>query len=170
MVYYGNTIGGILQQWSDFGVFQYLLPFLMIFAFVYGILTTSNLLGNNKGVNATIAIAVGLLSLQFDYVSTFFATIFPYTGMGISVLLVAFILMGIIGADGKKVWIWFGIGAIIFLVVVLSSLSTWSWWGGGYGISGSWPAILSALIALGLIGFIIWGGGKGATSGGGKGG
>jgi hypothetical protein len=169
MAYYGNTIGGVLQQWADFGVFAYLLPFLMIFAFIYGILTTSNLLGNNRGVNATIALAVGLLALQFDYVSTFFATIFPYTGMGISVLLVAFIFMGIIGGDGKKVWIWFGIGAIIFLVVIFNSLSTYSWWGyGGGGFSDSWPAVLSALIALGLIGFIIWGGGKINKSGGGS--
>ena len=164
MVYGGGTIGDILQDWANFGVFRYVLPFLMIFAVVFGILSHTKLLGDNKGVQATIALAVGLLSLQFGYVSEFFATIFPYTGMGISVLLVAFILMGLIGSDGGKHWIWFGIGAVIFIGVILSSLSDFAWWGGGTGrYLYDWPAILAVLVVLGLIGFIIFGAGRNRT-------
>ena len=104
---YGATIGDILYAWADFGVFAYLLPFLMIFAIVYGILSKTNLLGKNKGVNATIALAVGLLALQSNYVTNFYAMIFPYTGMAIAVLLVALILMGLTASDiewTKYVW------------------------------------------------------------------
>ena len=59
----GETITNILNTWADIGVFAYLLPFLMIFALVFGILTKSKLLGENKAVHATLALTVGLLAL-----------------------------------------------------------------------------------------------------------
>jgi len=156
--YYSNSIGGILQSWADFGVFAYLLPFLMIFAVVYGILAKSKMLGENKGVNATIALTVGLLALQFGYVTTFFERLLPFTGMGIAVLLIAFIFMGLIGNDGKKSWIWFVIGVIIFLVVLVTSFSEWSWWGGSYyNLQGSIPAIISAVLVIAVLALIIFG-------------
>ncbi|MBS3079460.1 hypothetical protein J4218_05020 [Candidatus Pacearchaeota archaeon] len=162
--YGGWTITTILNQWADFGIFAYALPFLMIFAMVFGILNKTSLLGDNKGVQATIALAVGLLSLQFDYVTNFYATIFPYAGIGISVLLVALILMGLIYSTENKGWldkVWFGIGVVIFLVVLFTSMSNFSWMGGmGYNFSQAWPAILAGMILLGLMALIIYGGGK----------
>jgi hypothetical protein len=163
MVYYG-TIDTILQEWANFGVFRYVLPFLMIFAVVYGILSKTALLGDNKGVNATISLAVGLLALVNGYVSSFFQSIFPYTGMGIAVLLIALILMGLIAGDTDTKWtryVWFGIGVIIFIVVVLSSFTDYAWWGGGTSFYAyDWPAILAAILILGLLGFIIFGANK----------
>jgi len=161
---YGYGIGGVLSAWAEAGVFAYVLPFLMIFAVVYGILSKSGILGENKGVIATLSLTVGLLALQFQYVTNFFATIFPYTGMGIAVLLIAFIFMGLIGTSGKKQWIWFGLGGIIFLVVLMASIDSFSgWFGGGFaGYGYDWPAIAAALLVLGILGFIVWGGGKAA--------
>ena len=158
---YAATITDILNMWANIGVFAYVLPFLMIFAVVFGILNKTNVLGSNKGVQATIALVVGLLSLQFDYVSTFFAVIFPYTGMGIAVLLIALILMGLISDEDWSKKVWFGIGIIIFIVVLLTSLNTFSWWSGaGYGWYNSWPAILVAIIVLGLLSLIVFGSGE----------
>lgn len=165
MAYGPYTITAILNQWADFGIFAYALPFLMIFAMVFGILNKTNLLGENKGVQATIALAMGLLALQFDYVTNFYATIFPFAGIGLSVLLVALILMGLIYTPENKSWMdkmWLGIGAIIFLVVLFTSLSDFTWMGGmGYSVSYAWPAILAGLILVGLIALIVYGGGKG---------
>jgi len=163
---YTTGIGGVLMAWADAGVFAYVLPFLMIFAVVFGILSKSEILGDNKGVLATISLTVGLLALQFGYVRDFFATIFPYTGMGIAVLLIAFIFMGLIGKEGKLQWVWFGIGAIIFLVVLMASVDSFgNWFGGGFqGYGYDWPAIAAALLVLIVLGFIIWGGGKATGS------
>lgn len=163
------SITMILNQWADFGIFAYALPFLMIFAIVFGILSKTTLLGDNKGVQATIALAMGLLALQFDYVTNFYATIFPYAGIGISILLVALILMGLIYSDANKGWmdkVWFGIGTVIFLVVLFTSLSDFSWMGGmGYNFAQAWPAILAGLILVGLIALIVWGKGGGKAPG-----
>lgn len=162
MVTYYNAITDVLNAWADAGVFAYVLPFLMIFAIVYGLINKSKLLGENKGVQATIALAVGLLSLQFDYVANFFAILFPYFGMGIAVLLVALILMGFVAKDDKTNWVWFSVGLIIFLVVVLTALSDFSWFGGrgSFFWYDAWPAILAGLLLLGFMAFIIWGGEK----------
>lgn len=156
---FGYTITDILNIWAGYGVFAYALPFLLIFAIVFGILSKTKLLGDNKGVQATIALAVGLLSLQFDYVTNFYATIFPYAGIGISILLVALILMGI-SADQLPFtkYVWFGIGAIIFLVILYTSLSdTWFLGGMGYTLFDALPAIIAGLILLGVMALVIWG-------------
>ena len=152
--FYGYSIGDILNSWADMGIFAYALPFLMIFALVYGILDKTKFLGDNRGVQSTIALAFGLLALQFDYVSGFYASIFPYAGMGLAVLLVALILTGLIkGEEGsKRSWIWFVVGAVIFLIVLLGSISD-LWWLGGtaIGLVNAVPALLAILAILGLM-------------------
>ena len=54
---YATTITDVLNQWAEIGVFAYVLPFLMIFAVIYGILSKTQILGGRKGVDATIALA-----------------------------------------------------------------------------------------------------------------
>ena len=165
--FFGYSIGDVLNRWADLGVFAYVLPFLMIFALVYGILLKTKILGDNKGVNSTIALAFGLLALQFDYVSGFYASIFPYAGMGLAVLLIAMILLGLMGGGGSDNKIWLGIGIIIFLFVLFASLGDTYWLGGiGYDLAGAGPALLAILLILGILGFIIFGGG--GSSGGGR--
>ena len=87
--------------------------------------------------------------------------------MGIAVLLVAIILMGVMFGEQEMDWmkyVFFGIGALIFLIVILTSLSDISWWGtGGYAWGDSWPAIIALLILLGVMAAIIFGG-RGASS------
>lgn len=166
---FGSSITEVLRYWSDKGVFAYALPFLLIFAVVYGILSRIHLFGEadkNKGVNAVIAIAVGLLALQWNYVPEFFSTIFPFAGMGISILLVALILMGLFGLDiSKNEWpriTFFAIGAVIAIIVIFSALGNTSVWQ-GYGLASWWdqwgPNILT-LIAIGLLVWLTIGTGK----------
>ncbi len=157
-----TTITEVLNSWADLGVFAYALPFLMIFAIVFGILNKSEVLGKNRGVQATIALTVGLLALQFDYVSNFFATIFPYAGIGIAVILVLLILTGVFVSEGEK-WpryIWMAVGGITFIVIVMFSFNDFSYFFGGYVGQDAWKAILAGVVALGLLGWIIGSGSK----------
>jgi len=162
---WGNDIGSILQTWADMGVFAYALPFLLVFAIVFGILWKTKMLGENKGVIVVIALAVGLLSLQFNFVPTFFATIFPYAGVGIAVLLVVLILMGLFtpyGHDKAYSLVFYLVGGIIALIVILSSLSSYKWWGGWWW-SEYWPAIVALLVIGGLVAAVIAATGKSET-------
>ena len=147
---WGNSIDEILYLWQDVGVFRYVLPFLLIFAVVFGILAKSEVLGDNRGVNIVVALAVGLLALQFDYVPDFFATIFPYAGVGIAVLLIGLILVGLFYSD-EDWWnyTFFGIGMVIAVIVVIASLSSYSW-SGSWWWGQHWQGIVT-LIIIGLL-------------------
>jgi hypothetical protein len=145
-----QPIGVILQDLADMDVFFYVLPFLLIFALVFAILQKINILGGKasdaKGINAVIAIAVGLMSLQFDSVSMFFQVIFPKVGIGLSVLLMIIIFVGFF-IDFKEFKgpanIFMGVGAVIAIWILLSSISDYSWWTGSF-----WANNISAIVAL----------------------
>lgn len=157
-------IATILNYWQNIGVFSYLLPFLLIFAVVYGILEASNILTRNKGVNATVAVVIGLLSLQVGYVQTFFTEAFPRFGVGIAVLLIVLILMGLfVGDTDKKViyWVFIVIGGIIAFAVLFGTFSEVGWLGGGDWFTTDWVALVIFLILLvGLIAMVMKGAGS----------
>lgn len=152
----GYGFADLLNQLEQYGFFQYVLPFLLIFAVVYAILTKIPVFIDNKGAAVVVAIAIGFLSLQLNFVPAFFQTIFPNLGIGLSILLAALILAGafISSDDTSFKWIFFGLGALIFIFVVSASLSSyqfsgsWQWtgWWANYG-----GLVVFALILAGVI-------------------
>jgi len=149
---YDAGITRVLQDWETMGVFAYVLPFILIFAVVYAILDNVSVFKDRKGINLVIALAVGLLSLQFNSVAVFFGEIFPRAGIGLSVVLVSLILAGafIDWDNPSHKWIFFGIGALAFLFVVANAFSAYS------GYTGNWwndygSAIIILVIIIGLI-------------------
>jgi hypothetical protein len=130
-------ISDILVQLENAGFFQYVLPFLLIFGASYAILTQIPTFDENKGAAGVVALAMGLLALQLNFVPAFFQDIFPKFGVGLAFLLVALILAGAFipslseGGDAYR-WIFFGVGAIIFLVILFSSLSSYQFIGRGW--------------------------------------
>jgi len=167
-----QPIGLILQQWADLGIFYYVLPGLLVFALVFAILQKAKIFGDgkeSKGINAIIAGAVALMSLQFDAVPVFFQIIFPKVGIGLSLILAAMILVGLFvdfkTENGKRTGaatIFFGIGGIIFIVILLQSLGDYSWW------TGSWwqeniSAIVAGIIILIFIGIVVNSGSESKT-------
>ncbi|PIN77232.1 hypothetical protein COV15_02705 [Candidatus Woesearchaeota archaeon CG10_big_fil_rev_8_21_14_0_10_34_12] len=148
---YGTDLGNVMQQWAQMGVFAYLLPFLIIFAVIYGVLQATKIFGDEKakGINMIIAFAIGLLSLQFDFVPSFFQEIFPRAGVGIAVLLIALVLAGLF-ADWTQRWVlnsFFLVGTVIAAVVILSSLKSYTWWGSGW-----WQQYGSVILLLIILG------------------
>lgn len=161
------NIADILNQWADMGVFYYLLPFLLIFALVYGILSSTEILGRDqKAVNAIVSLALGLLALVTDAVPKFFMTLAPNLGIALSILLAAIVLVGLFIRETN--WIKTGliiVAIIAFVAVVISSFS-------GYPTSARnlWdeygPALVTLAILAGIIALIVWGGRSSGSSGG----
>lgn len=134
---YDAGITKVLADWEKMGIFSYVLPFILIFAIVYAILDKVEVFKGKTGINLIISLAVGLLSLQLNFVAVFFREIFPRAGIGLSVLLVALILAGAFvdwdKTSGKGMWIFFGVGALVFLIVIAQAFSAYSgfttnWW------------------------------------------
>lgn len=121
--FFGGDLGAILASWEQAGVFSYLLPFLLIFALVFGILSKIKVFGENRGLNAVIALVVGLLALQFQLVSVFFSDIFPRVGVALSIILALMILAGLFLDPESKFtnYLLMGAGIITFLFVLFQT-------------------------------------------------
>jgi hypothetical protein len=161
----GGALGDLFSQWEAAGIFTYALPFLLIFALVYGLLTKLNIFSSKadpnsgKGVNVIISLAVAFMSLQFNMVSMFFSEIFPRFGVALSIILVILILGGLFMPTNKENnWFMVALAIIIFIIigtVIYNSLGAFGWGIGGPGLSYFWSKygalIIFAVIIIAII-------------------
>ena len=151
-----GTFENLILQLENLGFFTYVLPFLVIFSLVFGILSNVKMFKENKGVTAILALSIGLLALWQGIVPQFFAEIFPRMGVALSVLVVALILVGIfvpMAEHGKKGWgnyIFLGVGGLGFLIALLKSAEAYSWYSGGW-FTENMAMIIVGIILLGAI-------------------
>ena len=150
-----TNIDTVLQELDTIGFFRYILPLLLIFAILFAILSKIEVLKDKKGINFIISLSIALLAVINPIVSDFFAVLFPEFARGISILLVAMILIGVFvplwQEQGKGKWGWgnyifMGLGILIFLIIALNSLNNTgfagSWW---------WDRYMGAIIVLLII-------------------
>ena len=152
----GGAIGTVFAQWEASGMFTYILPFLLIFAVVFGILTQTNIFKDNRAINGIIALVVALMSLQFNFVSVFFSEIFPRFGVGLIIILIAMILLGMFAPN--RTWMtytFFGIAAITLVVVLINSAGAVGWMAGGFLGNIYWPDVLPWAVIIIAIAVII---------------
>ena len=143
----------LLAEWEAFGVFDFVLPFLLIFAIVFGILSTTNVFGPNRGVHLIIALVIGILSLRVYFVQEFFREIFPRAAIALSVILVAVILTAMfIPEEHKAGWAigFYSLGGLAAVIVIFNSFSSVGFFGSNWWYE--WGSmIIGALLVIGVI-------------------
>ena len=152
MVY---SVQEIIYLWESAGIFDVVLPFLLIFAVVFGILSYMRIFGDNKGIHTVIALAIGILAVRNPFFTEFYKEIFPRLGVGVSIILTLMILIGMF-IEGKQITYWFygiaAIGVIIFLGILLNSFRDLGWtWTGSF----SDDTITMIITIVLIIGFIL---------------
>lgn len=159
----GGAIGNFLNQWAQAGVFSYAIPFLLIFALTFGILSKMNIFGqNSKPINAIISLSVGLMALQFPTVTVFFSSLFPAVGVGLGVILALMIISGFWMNDPENTG-WFKgmafVSIVVVIIVFLNSGSSSYGWGLGFGFQTfwglGWGTIVFWILLIGAIAWII---------------
>lgn len=147
----GGAFGNLINQWEQMGVFTYALPFLLIFAIIFGVLSTVNIFKDNRSINAIIALAVSLMSLQFDFVNVFFAQIFPRLGVGLAIIIVILIIAGLFAPSDSWVTITlFIISAIIFLIILIDTFGSLGWSLGALSAT-NWNDLVPWIVMLVLL-------------------
>ncbi|MEK6906732.1 MAG: hypothetical protein AABW81_03855 [Nanoarchaeota archaeon] len=163
--FFGNgAIGDMLATWEQEGFFAYILPFLLIFALVFGILNQIKLFKDSKGINGIIALVVGLMALQFELVPQFFAEIFPRMGVGLAILLVLLILAGLFidPEKGALMYTLLGIGTIIAIIVFVQTAGALGWPAGNWWYD-NWQAVAGVVFILIIVGIIVGSSNKSTT-------
>jgi hypothetical protein len=154
--YGGGTIGDMFVYWEQYGFFAYVLPFLLIFALIFGILERIRIFSESRTVSGIIAFVVGLMALQFDIVPRFFSEVFPRLGVGLAILLIIIILVGLwvdpqSGAIGYTL---LGVGAVIAIIVLVSTAGELGW-SSGWWWNENWPMVVGVVLILIAIGIIV---------------
>jgi hypothetical protein len=149
----GGGIGGLLSQLEQLGFFSYALPFLILFALIFGVLSRMNLFGTtSKVTNAIVSLAVSLMALQFGFVSQFFSEIFPRLGAGLAVILLILIVVGL--ANPSKSW---NKGVMVFIGVMIVGIILYQTFGANYwyNVGYWWPDNWLTFLIIGLVIFTI---------------
>lgn len=152
----GGALGDLFSQWEAAGIFAYALPFLLIFALVFGLLSKMNIFSSKanpnsgKGINVVIALAVAFMSLQFNIVSMFFSEIFPRFGVALSIILVILILGGLFMPTNKENnWFMVALAIIVLIIigiVIFNSLNAFGWSISGSGLAYIWNRYSGVII------------------------
>jgi len=151
----GGAFGDLLMRWEQMGFFSYVLPFLLIFSIVFGVLSKTRIFEDNKSINAIIALAVGFMSLQWGLVPQFFADIFPRVGIGIVVLLIMILFLGIfLPRQNWAIYVFFIIAAIIAITILLNSSEAMGWQS-SFIMGWTWADILLWVVVLGGLAVVI---------------
>jgi len=125
----------VIDQWASVGVFDVLLPLLLVFTLVYAILQKSKILGAYKSIDAVVSCIVSLFVIANPYVTELFVPIFSKAGLAIIILVAMLVIVGLfmtgeepsktlktIGAIG-------GVGLFIWLLMAVSDYYTgWPWY------------------------------------------
>ena len=147
---------GILAQ--DY-MLEMVLPFLLVFVVIFAILEKSKLLGDKKHqINMLVALVFGFLSIAFPQPREIMVSIIPWIAVGISVLLVFFILYGFVAGDltkmPKGLKITFGVLAGIFTIgVIIYVTGIWDVLNNFFGEASTGGSFITTLAVLGII---IW--------------
>ncbi len=144
----------LYAQWETSGVFDFLLPIMLIFAVIFGILTSTGVLGGNRGVNFVIALSAALMAMRLQIVSQFFSLLLPGLGIGVAILVVILILSGLfIHESNWREWMptFFWGGIVIGLIIVISAINSFAWFGSPWWqrnwVSIIWMIALVAILA-----------------------
>ena len=121
---FGGTLQDALYQLETLGFFDFVLPFLLVFATIFGILSFTKVFKDQKAVNIIVAIILGLLSIRLPFFSMFLTELSPRLGLGLVILLSLLILIGMFIPKGYHdiiSWILLAVGAITFVIILLQS-------------------------------------------------
>lgn len=141
---FGDTISYLV----DLGVYDFFLPFLLVFAIIFAILEKVKIFGDKSNVNAVVAVVVGLLLIVQQDIVSIINNFLPKISLVIVVILMGLLLIAMIagkeykGLQGTAL----GIGMIVVVVAVILALTS------SQTSSSSWlsPADREALLRIGI--------------------
>ena len=108
---------------ADYGFYEVFLPFILVFAIVYGILSKTQILGRGKkNIEIMVSLALALIAIGSLQFSEILKEFIPKLGFGIVIVLGLALFLGLFGVPLSN-WITVSIGIFVFLIIILLQFS-----------------------------------------------
>ncbi|MEK6852829.1 MAG: hypothetical protein AABX59_03030 [Nanoarchaeota archaeon] len=107
----------LLSIWESVGLFDIVLPFILIFTLVFAILERSGILGRNRGVYAVVSIAIAFFAINNPFLGFILKELFANAAIGLIVVLIGLLFIGFFVLREEEGW-WRVLGAIFALGVL----------------------------------------------------
>lgn len=104
-----GILGTLVDNLNRMGFYGFILPWLLVFALVYGLLSiVSSKTGMDKRVNGLIALAIAFFITAYSNIGTFFIGLFGASSMIIAAALMIMLFFAVFGLTpdvSKTEWI-----------------------------------------------------------------
>jgi|TARA_Y100000310_G_C20633672_1_gene790024 hypothetical protein len=138
------------------GFITVLLPFVLVFAIVFGILQQTKVLSDKKNLNAMVAFVISMFVVASLQLVEQLHTIVAWMGIVVIVLLFVMMIFGVSGIKiDKKKWYWHVILVALIGVVLMVVLSTIFNTGRLLDFFTS-TVVMSLLLAIIMVGTIVY--------------
>lgn len=107
----------ILGIWERTGVFDVILPFLLVFTIVYAVLLKIKILGAHKPVNVIVSFVIALLVVRSEYVVGLIGRFLPNIAIFLIVILMFLLMAGTLVGESKD---WFKEGTLKYIALGVS--------------------------------------------------
>ena len=157
-----TTLATYLQ---NYGVMDFLLPFILVFTIVFAVMQKTHILGDRKNFNVIIALVLGLLfvvphitnsyPLGYDPVKVMNETLPSISLVAVAAIMIL-LLMGIFGQrfsqTGAPIIALISLGFVVYIFGASLNL-----WRGPYDVFSWWtPQTTELLIVVLIFGLVVW--------------
>ena len=157
------SFGDLISYFQEIGVYEYFLPFLLIFAIIFAVLEKTKLFGSDKErINVVIAFVIGLVLIAQQSIVEIINTFLPRISLVFVIILMGLLIISMISGEEYKgltgpVFVIMTIVIIIFIFLALTPTFGWETGFDLYFLNYyDMRSILSIAIPLGIFLLFTW--------------
>jgi hypothetical protein len=94
----------MLATWQNIGVFDFVLPFLLIFTLSFAVLSKAKILGDNKNLNIIVSLVLAFFFLQNPFLIASLQNLLPNVSFAVVIGLMFLLLVGVLLGDRMGDW------------------------------------------------------------------
>ncbi|MFH1358445.1 MAG: hypothetical protein ABIH37_00990 [archaeon] len=115
-----TLIGNILNYWESLGAFTLIIPFVLIFVVLYGLLGKTKLFEKDKKVNAVLSLTMALIATAMGYYGDCLAAFLIAGVITITVILILLIFVNFLTEHKKVIYSLAAfVGVVIFFITFI---------------------------------------------------
>ncbi len=97
------TLNSGIDVMRDLGFFDVVFPFILFFAGTYGVLSTQEVLGDNKTINALIALSISVTLISFSSIVSLFRILLIGSTLLFSVIILLLLIFSFLGLKTEDI-------------------------------------------------------------------